>query len=112
MASMMERRRRVLSKSSARAPIATLIKRRNIRALSLADGSKYSSTSSAASATIRTWLSCGSHGNRPARSPLGGQSMSSTVRQLADLVGGQVEGDGEIIIECALPLREAGAGAI
>jgi UDP-3-O-[3-hydroxymyristoyl] glucosamine N-acyltransferase len=38
--------------------------------------------------------------------------MSSTVRQLADLVGGRVEGDGEIIIESARPLRDAGPGAI
>src|SRR3954454_3786591 len=38
--------------------------------------------------------------------------MSSTVRQLAELVGGRVEGDGDIVIESARPLRDAGVGAI
>jgi UDP-3-O-[3-hydroxymyristoyl] glucosamine N-acyltransferase len=38
--------------------------------------------------------------------------MSSTVQQLADLVGGRVEGNGEIVIEAALPLRDARPGAI
>ena len=38
--------------------------------------------------------------------------MNSTVRQLADLVGGRVDGDGEVVIEAALPLCDAGRRAI
>lgn len=38
--------------------------------------------------------------------------MSSTVRQLAELVHGRVEGDGDVQITAARPLTEAGAGHI
>ena len=38
--------------------------------------------------------------------------MPTTVRQLAELVCGEVHGDGELLIHCARPLGEAGPGDI
>ena len=38
--------------------------------------------------------------------------MTVTIKQLAELVRGQVQGDGELVITAARPLGEAGAGDI
>src|SRR4051794_16259907 len=57
------------------------------------------------------WLSC-----RIAHCPIFRKkrmfSVKVTVKQLAELVQGQVQGDGDLVISAARPLQEAAAGDI